>query len=60
MRLQHVVTTDDVDFVVVGIPYDNCVTFRPGSRFVPTPIREMSVLAAKSYNPALYIGIFDH
>lgn len=60
MRLQHVVTTDDVDFVIVGIPFDSCVTFRPGSRFGPSSIREMSVLAAKPYNPALDVGIFDY
>lgn len=60
MRLQNIATTDDVDFVVVGIPYDTCVTFRPGCRFGPSSIREMSVLAAKPYNPILEVGIFDY
>ena len=59
-RLQNIATTDDVDFVVVGIPYDTCVTFRPGCRFGPSSIREMSVLAAKPYNPILDVGIFDY
>jgi agmatinase len=60
MRLEHVVTTDDIDFAVVGIPYDTCASFRVGSRFGPSSIREMSVLAAKPYNPVLQVGIFDH
>lgn len=60
MRLPHIVTTDDVDFVVVGIPFDSCVTFRPGTRFGPASIRELSCLAAKPYNPALKVNIFDY
>lgn len=60
MRLQNVATTEDVDFVVVGIPFDSCVTFRNGARFGPSSIREMSALAAKPYNASLEVGIFDH
>lgn len=60
MRLQNVVTTEDVDFVVVGIPFDSCATFRVGSRFGPSSIREMSVLGCKPYNPVLDVGIFDY
>ena len=32
MRMEHVVTTDDIDFAVVGIPYDTCASFRVGTR----------------------------
>lgn len=60
MRLHHVVTTDDIDFAVMGIPYDTCVSFRVGSRFGPSSIREMSVLACKPYNPVHEVNIFDH
>ncbi|MEG0050807.1 MAG: agmatinase [Terrisporobacter sp.] len=60
MRLQNVVTTEDVDFAVVGIPFDTCATFRVGARFGPSAIRDMSVLACKPYNPVLEVGIFDY
>jgi agmatinase len=60
MRLPHVVTTDEIDFAVVGIPYDTCASFRVGTRFGPAAIREMSALAAKPYNPVLEVGIFDY
>ena len=60
MRLENVVTTDDIDFAIVGIPYDTCVTYRIGTRFGPSSIREMSCFACKPYNPILEVGIFDH
>ena len=60
MRLENVRTTDDVDFVVVGIPFDTCATFRVGTRFGPAAIREMSAVVAKPYNPILDVGIFDY
>ena len=37
MRLPHVQTTEDVDFVIVGLPFDSCASYRPGSRFGPLP-----------------------
>jgi len=30
-------------FVIVGMPYDSTTTFRPGTRFAPTSIRDASV-----------------
>lgn len=60
MRMEHVVTTDDIDFAIVGIPFDTGVTFRTGTRFGPASIREMSCFACKPYNPILKVGIFDH
>lgn len=60
MRLQHVVTTDDIDFAIVGIPFDTGVTYRTGTRFGPASIREMSCFACKPYNPILEVGIFDY
>ena len=40
MRMEHVVTTDDIDFAVVGIPYDTCASFRVGTRLGPAAIRD--------------------
>ena len=37
MRMEHVVTTDDIDFAVVGIPYDTCASFRVGLPRSATP-----------------------
>lgn len=59
MRMQNIRTLEDVDFAVVGIPFDTCATYRGGSRFGPTSIREMSSLAAKPYHPDLHVDIFE-
>lgn len=59
MRMEHVTTTDDIDFAVVGIPYDSCASYRVGARLGPAAIRDMSALAAKPYNEALQVGIFE-
>ena len=55
----HVVTTDDVDFAVVGIPFDTGVTFRAGARFGPEAIRSNSVIL-KPYNIAQDIDLFEY
>ncbi|MFQ7854803.1 MAG: arginase family protein [Flavonifractor plautii] len=57
MRMEHVVTTDDIDFAVVGIPYDTCASFRVGTRLGPAAIRDASALAAKPFNGPLNVGI---
>ena len=36
---------DDADIVVMGVPLDSGVTFRPGARFAPRAIREQSLIA---------------
>lgn len=59
MRMQHVRTLDDIDFAVLGIPFDTCATYRAGARFGPAAIRDMSSLAAKPYNPELQVDIFE-
>ena len=51
---------EDVDFVVVGIPFDTCTTFRVGTRMGPAAIRESSAVVAKPYNPILDVGIFEY
>lgn len=60
MRMQQVRTTENVDAAVVGIPFDTCASYRAGARFGPAAIREMSCLAAKPYNPALEVDIFEY
>ncbi|MGN0962327.1 MAG: agmatinase [Clostridia bacterium] len=60
MRLPHVATTEDIDFAIVGIPFDTCASYRVGTRFGPSSIRELSCLAAKPYNPELEVNIFDY
>ncbi len=37
---------DDIDIALVGVPFDLAVTNRPGTRFGPQQVRELSVLAA--------------
>ncbi len=59
MRMEYVKTTQDVDFAVVGIPFDSCASYRVGSRFGPSAIRDISSLT-KPYNPVLNANIFDY
>lgn len=59
MRLPHKETLENVDFVVVGAPFDTSCSFRVGTRFGPAAIREVSVFF-KDYNENLDIKIFDH
>lgn len=59
MRLPHVRTLKDVDFVVVGIPFDDATTFRSGARFGPEGIRSTSVMI-RPWHPVHDIHIFDH
>jgi agmatinase len=59
MRLPHVQTTQDVDFVVVGAPFDTGASFRVGQRFAPSAIRQMSLLL-RPYNYAQGINVFDY
>ena len=57
MRLPHVTDLSDVDFAIVGVPFDTGGTYRVGARFGPSGIREHSVLL-RPYNPVLDVGIF--
>ena len=43
------------DFAVVGLPFDTAVTYRPGARFGPSAIREISGLL-RTYNPAVGVA----
>ncbi len=58
MRLPNVKTTEDVDYAVIGIPFDTGSTYRTGSRFGPSSIREISSLV-KPYNVPQKINVVD-
>jgi agmatinase len=48
----------EIDVVIVGIPFDGGTTFRPGARFGPRAVREASALN-RNYNPQLGIPVFE-
>lgn len=58
MRLEQVRTTDDIDFAVLGVPFDTAASNRTGQRFGPQHIRNFSVLL-RPYNPDMDIDIFE-
>lgn len=59
LRLPHVKTTKDIDFAIVGIPFDTGACYKTGSRFGPTAIREASTLM-RNYNMNLDVDIFEY
>ncbi|GAB7387739.1 agmatinase [Bacillaceae bacterium] len=59
MRLEQAATTDNVDFVVVGVPFDTAMSNRTGARYGPQHIRNFSVLL-RPYNPEQGIDIFAY
>jgi agmatinase len=44
MRLEQIKTTDNVDFAVLGVPFDTAASNRTGQRYGPQHIRNFSVL----------------
>lgn len=59
MRLPHIKTEKDIDFAVIGVPFDTGGSFAVGTRFGPEAVRSMSSLL-RPYNPGLEIDIFDY
>jgi agmatinase len=59
MRLEQIKTTDNVDFAVLGVPFDTAASNRTGQRYGPQHIRNFSVLL-RPYNPDMDINIFDY
>lgn len=43
-RLPHVPIDADYDVGIVGVPFDGGVSYRPGGRFAPSKVREVSSL----------------
>ena len=50
-RLPRLEDVESADVIVVGIPFDSGVSYRPGTRFGPSHVREASRLL-RPYNPA--------
>jgi agmatinase len=59
IRLPNVKTTEDIDFAIVGVPFDTGASFKTGARFGPGAIREASTLI-RNYSMNLDVNIFDH
>jgi len=59
MRLPHIQTTEDIDFAVVGIPFDTGASLKVGARFGPEAIRSSSIIL-KPHNMFLDVTIFDY
>ena len=59
MRLPHETNLKEIDFTIVGVPFDTGGTFRVGARFGPSGIRDNSLLL-RPYNPAQNIEIFKY
>jgi agmatinase len=57
-RLPTRAEVDKVDVAILGIPYDNGVTYRPGARFGPSGIRQASRLL-RPYHPGLELMPFE-
>jgi len=59
MRLPFENTLENVDFLIMGVPFDTAASNRTGQRYGPQSIRDFSVLL-RPYNPDQGINIFDY
>lgn len=59
MRLPHITNLEDVDFAVLGIPFDTGCCYKNGARFGPDAIRIASTLM-RNYSMNLDVNIFDY
>jgi agmatinase len=57
-RLPRLDEVASADVAVVGVPFDSGVSYRPGARFGPAAVREVSRLL-RPYNPALDVAPFE-
>lgn len=65
MKLPQVSNLDGVDIAIVGLPFDTGASYRSGSRFGPSGIREISMLlrpanAFHKINPFNYCSVIDY
>jgi agmatinase len=58
MRLPSTADLEGVNLAVVGIPFDTATSFRPGARFGPAAIRDISAIL-RPYHPGHGIDLFD-
>lgn len=57
-RLPIADETSDADILMVGVPYDGAVSYRPGARFAPSQIREVSSLG-RGFHMSRAKNVFD-
>ena len=58
MRLPHLRDVADVDFAVIGLPFDTASCFRVGARLGPEAIRSASMML-RPYHSEQRVAIFD-
>lgn len=58
-RLPHVDLDAPYDLGIVGVPFDGSLSYRPGARFAPTRIREVSALG-RVYHWERQISFIEH
>lgn len=58
MRMNKITDLEGLDFAIVGIPFDTASSFRAGSRFGPSEIRNISAMI-KPNNVILQTNILD-
>jgi agmatinase len=56
-RLPRLDEVDHADVLIVGVPFDSGVSYRPGARFGPAHIRQSS-RGLRAYNPELGVAPF--
>ena len=56
-KLPRIDEVERADIAVVGVPFDGGVSFRPGARFGPSHVREVSRLL-RPWNPAQQVAPF--
>ena len=57
-RLPHVDVDENYDVGIVGVPFDGGVSYRPGARFAPTKVREMSSMG-RGYHWSRGVNFFE-
>lgn len=57
-RLPIAEITEDFDVALFGVPFDGAVSYRPGARFAPSKIREVSSLG-RGYHLSRDLSVFD-
>lgn len=59
MRMERLDSAEGLDFAIYGIPFDTATSYRPGARFGPQAIRNISVMM-KTNNPLHEVNILDY
>lgn len=58
MRLPHAYSAENLDFAIIGIPFDTAASFRSGARFGPNAVRNISAMI-KPNNVAMGVNIME-